>query len=140
MLSSYVDLVDRYKEHGGGHKDFFRMILLFSSFNSIPLDSILELEYVFNPVAAVVRQVDATVSDIDPFTEFTKKTRKSQNFFMDNDEYPGCFEEYFKLLKFYTGIIINEDITKERNPGVFLFAYTELKMFVDFWQNSKVRV
>ncbi|KAE9553393.1 hypothetical protein FO519_003403 [Halicephalobus sp. NKZ332] len=138
--SFYIDLIDRYKEHGGGHKDFFRMIMVFASMNSIPLDSLLTLEQLFNPGTAVVRQVDVSMLDMDPFIKYTEKNRQNQHFFKDNEEYLGCFEEYIKLLKFYTGIIVNEDITKERNPGVFLFAFNELTMFVDFWQSSKDKV
>ena len=114
--------------------------MVFSSLNSTQLDSILSLEHIFNPAAAIVRQVDVSASDIDPFVEFTKNNRQARNFFMDNTAYPGCFDEYFKLVKFYTGIIVNGEITEERNPGVFLFAFTELTMFVNFWQNSKVRL
>lgn len=96
------------------------------------------LQLLFNPMIELVRQVNISVENIQPILDHNVKMRKDQQYFCDGP-LKDCLESYIALLNFYCGILYNEFITKERNPGVFMYAFTELNGFLKYCSETKVQ-
>uniref|UniRef100_A0AC34F9H3 RNA polymerase II-associated protein 1 N-terminal domain-containing protein n=1 Tax=Panagrolaimus sp. ES5 TaxID=591445 RepID=A0AC34F9H3_9BILA len=133
FLPFYYDLMKKYEQYGGGCSNFSRTLFMMACMNSVSQDALLLLLNVWDPGCAIVRQCDISSSHMQPLLHYLINTRKANHFFVESE----LFLQYGRLLTLYAVAIRDEKVLRQRNPGLFNLAATEIGEFIKFWKTSK---
>uniref|UniRef100_A0A914YFA9 RNA polymerase II-associated protein 1 N-terminal domain-containing protein n=1 Tax=Panagrolaimus superbus TaxID=310955 RepID=A0A914YFA9_9BILA len=133
FLPFYYDLMKKYEQYGGGCSTFSRTLFMMACMNSVSQDALLLLLNVWDPGCVIVRQCDISSSHMQPILQYLINNRKANHFYIESE----LFLQYGRLLTLYAVAIRDEKVIRQRNPGLFNLAATEIGEFIKFWKTSK---
>uniref|UniRef100_A0A7E4VA40 RPAP1_N domain-containing protein n=1 Tax=Panagrellus redivivus TaxID=6233 RepID=A0A7E4VA40_PANRE len=133
FLPFFYELMKKYEEFGGGFTNFARVLFTMACMNNVVHDNLLLLINIWGPSSSVTRLCDISTAHMKPLIETVLHYRESHDYYTNSELFP----QYAQLLVHYASCLRHERIMKDRNPGLFALATSEIGAFAKFVVSTK---